>query len=94
MSMKKSIDIKFPEDNYNLWIMDYHPEFMKLFYNSIDLNKIASMAIIFDFNDNNVDWFPSHNDAYPTIFIRSVDNKDHYQESDLIVFQIEDYIEI
>lgn len=85
--------MNFPDEHYNVYVLDYDPEFMKLFYNSIDMNKIEAMTIVFDFNSNTVDRLGNQSNEYADIMIRSKDSKDYYiEENFAIVLVIEDYI--
>lgn len=83
--------MNFPDDAYNVLVMDYVPEFMKIFYNNIEFDKIKMMEINFDFNWNTVVWNSIQGDA-KKIFIRSKESAGHYAEDDCIVLEIEDYI--
>lgn len=84
--------MNFPDDHYNVYILDYDPEFMKLFYNAIDIDKIESMNIVFDSHANVVECLNNINDEYKDIMIRYKAHKDYYHEDDFIVLEIEDYI--
>lgn len=84
--------MNFPDDHYDVLVMDYDPEFMKMFYNNIDIDKINSMEINFDFNWNSIDSLGNINSDYKKIFIRYKGSANHYNEDDVIVLEIEDYI--
>lgn len=85
--------MNFPDEFYNVYVMDYDPQFMKLFYNSININQIHQMEINFDFHSSSIESLSNiPNDNYKTIFIRYKSSAEHYDESDLIVLQIEDHI--
>lgn len=82
----------FNESCYHVMVLDYNPEFMKLFYNSIDIEKIKSMEIIFYSHANTIDTLDYFNDDSKIILIRYKSSKDYYDEVDCLVLQIDDYI--
>lgn len=81
----------FSDEKYNLIVVTYNPEFMKMFYNSFDTKKIHSMEINFDFHFNDVCGI--HDDNLKNIVIVDNDSIDDYTLSNSdIILNIDDYI--